>query len=90
MPWAVFIQNKGANRATDKPCLDPLDLGVGDEPFPTEMLRRGRVGLFPTHAAALDEIQRTIESAHDAGHLWTKDFEFVVLECVDRSNPEAQ
>ena len=83
MPWAVFCCKKNKNRATDPPCLDPLDFGQGKEPNPDLLLRRGRVGLFISKEHAEGALRTTGKAM--AGTEFTKDFSFVILECVDRS-----
>lgn len=83
MPFAVFCCTKKKNRAIDPPCLDPLDFGIGDEPDMTLLLRRGRVGMFPTKNDAEEALRRTGKACK--GQTWTKDFAFLVLECFDRS-----
>jgi hypothetical protein len=79
MPYAVFCLPKEKNRAVDPPCLDPLDYGVGNEPGPHLLLRRGRVALFATVDDAADAIRATLED----GELttWKKKFKFQILEC---------
>ena len=83
MPWAVFCCKKNKNRATDPPCLDPLDFGQGKEPNPDLLLRRGRVGLFVSKEHAEGALRTT--GREMAGTEFAKDFSFVILECVDRS-----
>ncbi len=79
--FAVFCIPKNKNRAIDPPCLDPLDLGRGNEPEPHLLMRRGRVGLFATRKSAEDALKRTAKAC--AGQPWTKSFAFIVLECRD-------
>ena len=83
MPYAVFCCRKKKNRAIDPPCLDPLDFGIGEEPNPELLLRRGRVGMFVSKEHAEGALRTTGKEL--AGQAFTKDFEFVILECVDRS-----
>ncbi len=83
MPYAVFCCRKNKNRAIDPPCLDPLDFGIGKEPKPEVLLRRGRVGLFDSHQHAKDALNATGKEL--AGQAFVKDFEFLILECVDRN-----
>lgn len=84
MPFAVFCCQKKKNRAIDPPCLDPLDFGIGDEPERALLMRRGRVGMFPTKADAEAALTTTANACK--GQPWTKEFAFVVLECADRSS----
>jgi hypothetical protein len=83
MPYAVFCCRKKKHRAIDPPCLDPLDFGIGEEPFPQLLLRRGRVGMFVSKEHAEGALRTTGKKL--AGEAFTKDFYFVILECVDRS-----
>jgi hypothetical protein len=83
MPYAVFCCRKNKNRAVDPPCLDPLDFGIGEEPNPEVLLRRGRVGLFVSKEHAEGALRTTGKAL--AGQSFTKDFEFVILECDNRS-----
>lgn len=83
MPWAAFVILKNKNRSVDPPCLDPLDFGIGNEPDRALLMRRGRVGMFPTKADAEAALARTGKACK--GQPWTKEFAFIVLECCDRS-----
>jgi len=47
------------------------------------LLRRGRVGLFVSKEHAEGALRTTGKEM--AGTAFTKDFEFVILECADRS-----
>lgn len=82
MPYAVFCCQKKKNRAVDPPCLDPLDYGIGNEPNPELLLRRGRVGLLDSEEDARMALYATGKAL--AGQSFTKDFEFLILECVAR------
>ena len=79
MSYAVFCLLKSASRAVGNPCLDPLDYGQGEEPFPELLLRRGRVGLFQTKQQAEDSIEDTLKACE--GKPFLDKFKFVVLEC---------
>ncbi len=82
MPWAAFVIPKNKHRSIDPPCLDPLDFGVGDEPSPTLLMRRGRVGLFLTREDVEREVKCTLEACR--GQQWTKDLRVLVMECMER------
>ena len=84
MAYAVFCFPKNKNRAIDPPCLDPLDFGQSGEPEMALLLRRGRVGTFATIEDAEHALRRTGNAC--TGQAWTKEFAFVILECVDRSS----
>jgi hypothetical protein len=79
MPYAVFCCRKNKNRAIDHPCLDPLDFGLGHEPKPEILLRRGRVGIFESKELAEESLRTTCKEM--AGTKFAKDFMFVILEC---------
>jgi len=81
--YAVFCCRKNKNRSVDPPCLDPLDFGIGEEPDPESLLRRGRVGMFVSKEHAEGALRTTGKRL--SGQAFTKDFEFLILECVDRS-----
>jgi hypothetical protein len=82
--YAVFIQMRNKNRAVDQPCLDPLDFGIGNEPYQCQLLRRGRVGLFSTHDAAERALRRTCELNYGADFL--KRCAFLILPCHARTS----
>jgi hypothetical protein len=82
--YAVFCCRKNKNRDIDPPCLDPLDFGIGKEPSQHLLLRRGRVGLFASRDAAEVALRATGKEMSSQAFTFTKDFEFVILECVDR------
>ena len=82
MPYAIFCCRKNKNRAIDPPCLDPLDFGIGDEPKPELLLRRGRVGMFFSKEHAEAALRATGKEL--AGQSFTKDFDFTILECCER------
>ena len=88
MLFAVFCCPKNKHRAIDPPCLDPMDFGVGDEPEPELLMRRGRVGLFRTEDDAKEALQRTGKAC--SGQPWLKEFAFIVLECCDRSSIDVE
>ena len=88
MPFAVFCCPKKKHRSIDTPCLDPMDFGVGDEPEPELLMRRGRVGLFQTEDDATEALQRTGKAC--SGQPWLKEFAFIVLECCDRSSTDVE
>jgi hypothetical protein len=79
MKYAVFCLLKSASRAVGNPCLDPLDYGIGEEPFPELLLRRGRVGLFSTQQEANDALDDTLKACE--GKPFLDKFKFLVLEC---------
>lgn len=81
MPYAVFCLQKNKNRAVDHPCLDPLDYGIGNEPDPHLLLRRGRVALFPTEEAAEEALRATGKDPSAEMAEWKKMFKFQILEC---------
>jgi hypothetical protein len=85
--YAVFCIPKGKHRASDGPCLDPLDYGQGKEPDPHLLLRRGRVGLFWEKSHAEEALRKTLAAKHFPDFL--KKHGFVVLECVKRSREES-
>ena len=83
--WAVFCCLKHSQTRSIEsghPRLDPMDYGRGDEPEPTLLLRRKRVGLFPSEEAARAALTATGKACK--GQTWIKHYAFVVLECVDR------
>lgn len=84
MSYAIFCLQKNKNRAVDQPCLDPLDYGIGDEPWPELLLRRGRVALFDTEDAAFAALKETLRSDDEAVKSWAKVFKFQVIRCVQR------
>jgi hypothetical protein len=88
MPFAIFCCEKKRGGPLDPPCLDPMDIGVGDDIYPGQLLRRNRVGLFATREAANRELKRTFDM--NRGAPWTKRFKFIVLECFEREESEAQ
>jgi hypothetical protein len=91
MPYAVFCLPKNKNRAVDPPCLDPLDYGVGNEPDPHRLLRRGRVALFATAEEAEEALRATLlDGSSPELAPWKKKFKFQILECreVGKNNPE--
>lgn len=55
--YAVFVQPRRKNRAVDPPCLDPLSFGIGNDPFPEQLLRRGRVALFASREEAEADVR---------------------------------
>jgi len=77
--FAAFVIPKKKNRAIDPPCLDPMSYGVGDEPVPELLARRGRITLFSTYEEASEAIRKTAQACK--GDPWIKKFAFVVLEC---------
>lgn len=76
--WVVFCCPRNKNRAVDEPCLDPLSYGRSGEPWPEQLLRRGRGTMFPSKEAALSALQETAKKCK--GDAWLKDFAFTVLE----------
>jgi hypothetical protein len=83
--WAVFCclkHSQTRSLASGHPGLDPMDYGRGDEPEPELLLRRNRVGLFSSEAAAKAALTKTGKAC--SGQEWLKHYSFVVLECVDR------
>ena len=61
--------------------MDPLSYGRSEEPTPHLLLRRGRVSLFASRAAATYAIHAT--PADDAARNcdWARKWSFVVVEC---------
>jgi len=84
MPYAVFCISKNKNRSVDPPCLDPIDYGVGQEPEPSILLRRGRVALFESKELAEQALRDSIETNESLKANAKKQFDFVILECIDR------
>jgi hypothetical protein len=79
---AVFCCVKNKQRSIDPPCLDPLDFGIGNEPSPELLLRRGRVALFESREKAEQELEKTLKSEGAKG--FREKFSFIILPCLER------
>lgn len=79
--FAVMCCHRGKNRSLDEPCLDPLSYGRAGagEPYPDELLRRGRATLFSTREEAERALRKTGKA--NAGNEWLKTFAFLIVEC---------
>jgi hypothetical protein len=61
--------------------MDPLSYGRDEDPTPHLLLRRGRVSLFASRAAATDAIHATLSDDAVRDCDWARKWSFVVLEC---------
>lgn len=60
----------------------PMSHGVGGEPEPSDMLRRGRVEVFSSRDAAETAIETTAKRAALAKHEWVKKARVQIVAAV--------
>jgi hypothetical protein len=58
----------------------PLSYGIGDEPSPEQLLRRGRATLFASRSEASAAIHATIKAATEEGATWPKKYGIYLIE----------
>ena len=70
--WIVFAQSR-----KNLDSIDPLSYGIGEQPYPDQLLRRGACHLFATQKAAASAITKTL--AESADMPWVKSFRLIAM-----------
>jgi hypothetical protein len=67
--------------------FEPLSFGVGEEPNPEMLAKRGRATLFEKIEDAKHYINITYSIASAEGHAWVQKCDFVIVPCYQDNLP---